>query len=56
MSILDRDARKRDHSYISDEKLGQSYTYSLKKEAYRIPGSAEKWDYWSAHPYYVIYR
>ena len=36
---------KRDHSYINDEKLGQSYTFSWKKGAYRIPGSAKKGGY-----------
>ena len=49
MSRLDlfsnRDVRKWDHSYNNDEKVGQSYTFSQKKGAYRIPGSAEKGDY-----------
>ena len=40
-----RDVRKRDHSCINDEKLGQSYTFPLKKGAYRISGSAEKGGY-----------
>ena len=39
-----RDVRKWDHSYIN-EKLGQSYTSSQKKGAYRKPGSAEKGGY-----------
>ena len=43
MSI--RDVRKRDHSYNNDEKRGQSYTFSQKRVAYRIPGSAEKRGY-----------
>ena len=33
------------HSYINDEKRGQSYTFPLKKGAYRIPGNAKKGGY-----------
>ena len=48
------DVGKWDHLYINDEKLGQSYLFSKKKGAYRIPGSAEKGAIQAAHPYYVI--
>ena len=37
------DVRKRDHSYINDEKLGQSYTFSQKKGAYCIPDTWQRY-------------
>ena len=43
-------------SYINDEKLCQSYTFSYKKGAYHIPVSAEKDSYLARTPVHVIYR
>ena len=43
--LSNRDVRKWDHSYNNNEKLGQSYTFSQKKGAYRLPSSAEKGGY-----------
>ena len=45
MSIFKQGCQKRDHLCINDEKLGQSYIFSQKKGAYRIPGSTEKVGY-----------
>ena len=42
---FNRDVRKWDHSYNNDEKVGQSYTFFIKKGAYCIPGSSEKGDF-----------
>ena len=36
-------------------KMGQLYTVSLEKGAYRIPGSAGKGAIRAAHPYHVSY-
>ena len=39
------------------KKSGHSYTFFFKKrDAYHIPGGAEKGAIWHAHPYFVIYR
>ena len=46
MSIFKQGCRNWDHLYNNDKKLGQSYTFSKKKGAYRVPGSAEKGGYW----------
>ena len=56
MSIFKQGCRKWDHLYNNDEKLCQSYAFSKKKGAYRIPGNAEKGTFRASHPYYVIYR
>ena len=42
---LNRDVKQLGPSYTNQEKMGQSYTVSLEKGTYRIPGSAEKGGY-----------
>ena len=50
-----RDARKRDHLYINDEKLGPSYTFR-KRGLIVYQAALKKGAIRAAHPYYIVYR
>ena len=56
MSVFKQGCLKRDHLFINDKKLGQSYTFLRKRGLIVYLAALEKGTIRDVHPNYVIYR